>query len=335
VEWIKKFPDQTSEATEPQIFSDACEAADSLLKDVALSNQIANRPFDGRGYVFLNGVQTCPKGVGRYRADGTAVLLKGWNALVFKDNKRIERVIPKEVPADRAQIIFLDSSDRIWISIKDGELFASTKEGFEKIAIPALQNNPVTSITEDLRGALWFGSTPSFDQKAETYHQKNLHMFKEGAWQHFDSRDGLIQNSTLSMARSDKSGLAIGTRSGISFINLDGKVTNYGEEQGLDPRHIASVNIDGRNQVWFSHLFHGDGIGWISKGIINRFTSKQGLFNPKIGNIALDRYGKVWVEASNGKIGVYPLSYLKDNAISFQIPPKTIREIGLGEPRNN
>jgi len=334
--WIKQFPDQTEIERKPLEFANACEAADSLIGDLALSNQIANRSFDGRGYVFMNGKQVCPIGVGLHNTDGTTAILKDWNLLILKDNKRSEVIIPKEIAADRALTIFLDSKNRFWLSTQNGGLFLFDKEEWETIENKELENNAIQSIVEDRDGRIWFGSTPKVDKEKQIYLQASLHSFQDGTWRHYDSKDGIAQNSTLSMMLSDKGKVAIGTRDGISILEKDKdyQVTNYNAVHGLPSKQITSVNLDPKERIWFSHSFFGEGFAWIQKDSIFRFTSAQGLPSNTIVNLALDRNGRVWVQASNGKLVAYPIEYLEEKSKEQKLNTQALRTFPLGDHRN-
>ncbi len=323
-EWISQFPDVSVEE-KPLVFRNGCEAAKSLLKDINFSNQVSTRKIDDKQYVFFKGHQICPKGKGYYRNDNSLVLLDEWTIRLFKDNKRTEIPIEKDYPADQIDSILYDSSNSIWIHSKQESLTRYKDSKWQNLEL--LTNNPVNSTLEDQEQKIWFGTSPEFDKDNKSYRGKSLHAFLEKesvvSWESFDSKNGLIQNSILAMNINTEGKIAIGTRAGISVVNKDKEVLNYGKNINLKRTHITDLIIDKKERIWLSHQYFSKGITWIEDDKI--YILDKDLFNDKISKIAFDRAGRLWMLASNGQVGVYPKNYLYEKARVKAFNKKALR----------
>jgi ligand-binding sensor domain-containing protein len=330
--WIKKHPEVVENDYEPKSFSDACHAASEVLEGLSLSGDVSVEVVDGRGTVFVKGRQVCPTGVGYHRVDGTTLLLNGWNLLHYKEQKRIEIALPKSIPADQASYILLDSSDTAWLGTKGAGLFKGPLDNPDKwtaVEASEFNDNPVSKIIEDERGNIWVGSTPPYDNEQETYHLKNLHLFnKKGAF-HYDSRNNLLHSSTEDLAVRKDGTLVIGSKAGVSLLDTKANVTNYGVKHGLSPKYANSVQLDSKERIWLTHLYYGEGISWIDGDQLFRVTEKEGLFSNKARLIAHDGKKRVWVFSTNGRVGVYPMSFLTERARSHPLKSNLIRSISL------
>ncbi len=331
-DWIKKHPEVVENDSEPKVYSDACHAASEVLQGVSLSGDVSVEIIDGRGTVFVDGQQVCPAGVGYHRVDGTTLLLSGWNLLHYKEQKRIEIALPKTIPADRASYVFLDSGGTAWLGTKGAGLFKGPlddPEQWASVAPAAFADNPVTKILEDDRGNVWIGTVPPYDNENDTYHLKNLHLSNEKGMFHYGSRNHLLHSSTEDLALRKDGSLVIGSKAGFSILNTKADVVNYGKKQGLDPIYAHAIQLDARERIWLSHLYYGKGISWVEGTTLFRVTEKEGLFSDKIKMIAHDRKKRVWLFSTNGRVGVYPQSFLMKQARSRPLKDKLMRPINL------
>ena len=320
VQWIGKFAEIAPDANEPKIFPDACDAAAALLKGVSLSGNIAVDTFDGRTIVFFDGVQRCPKGIGYRRADGAALLKTDWTVSVFRNGQRSSVEIPKEFAADTVTTAILDSRDKIWLGTSMQGVYRYAGEKWEAFgAAEGFENNAVTSMFEDGSGTVWVGSMPTYDKAAASYSGANLHALSPNGWVHLTPKEGLGSWLTLGMTMLKNSDLLLATSNGFSIINGKGEIANYSKKDGLNPNYAFSVSLDGRGRIWIAHQYFGDGVTWFDGQQFFRLNQETKIFNSRISAIAHDRLGRVWLTASNGAVGIYPMQYFDDNAVAVDV----------------
>ncbi len=331
ISWISSVSKTETVGFQPQVFADACDAADAIIPGVSVSDDIAVESLDGRGYVFVRGKQQCPKGVGYRRRDGTVVLLDGWNATVYLAKSRQQLVIPEKIPADAAKIVLLDSKNRLWLGTENRGVFRidAGNRSYAYGQNQGLGNNPVSSMIEDAEGRIWIGTVPPLDKERKIYHNANLHLFSDENWYHFDPRNGLVQISTHALSYTRKKQLLVGTHGGFSIVDGDGNVTNYGPKQGLDPYFIQTIAQDRLDRIWLGHQYFGNGVTWFDGKAFHRTDESHGLFNDRVEVIAHDRARRIWVIATNGRVGVYPFSFFEGNSVDTPLNKNAVRTLNL------
>lgn len=329
--WIASASETEATGFQPQVFADACDAADTIIPGVSVSDDIAVESLDGRGVVFVRGRQQCPKGVGYRRKDGTVVLLNGWNATVYLAKSRQQLVIPEQIPADAAKVVLLDSKNRLWLGTEDRGVFRIDAENrwYAYGAKEGLGNNPVSSMIEDADGRIWLGTVPPLDKERKIYHNANLHLFSDDNWYHFDPRNGLVQISTHALSYTRKKQLLVGTHGGFSIVDPQGNVTNYGPKQGLDPYYVQTISQDRQGRIWLGHQYFGNGLTWFDGKNFHHSDQTNGLFNDRVEVIAHDRAQRIWVIATNGRVGVYPFSFFENNSRRSPLNKKAVRALNL------
>ncbi|MCB0324804.1 MAG: hypothetical protein KDD69_14575 [Bdellovibrionales bacterium] len=312
-QWMLEHPDESLPEVGPQVFANACDAAAALLTDITSSGDVVVEEIDGQKTVFLSGKQTCPAAPGYRSLDGSIVQLKGWNVFIYRDKERTEITLPETIPADKASVVFLDSRNNVWLGTEGQGVFLVRSETditpFQDAK--ELLDNPVTTFAEDAKGRIWIGTVPPYDQANQRFNHHNLHLVTSDGWYHFDPRNGLAHISTQALHVRRDGSLLVGTHAGFSIIDPDGKVVSYGPKEGLNPHFVNSFAVDRKDRIWIAHQYFGDGVSWFDGKNFYRVDEKKGLFNNRIASVAHDRSKRVWVVASNGQVGVYPLSFFK------------------------
>ncbi|HQH27264.1 MAG TPA: two-component regulator propeller domain-containing protein, partial [Oligoflexia bacterium] len=325
-QWMSAYPEQIDTTEKPLTFANMCTAVEQLLKVPAVSGDITAESIDGRTFVFLRGFLVCPAGgAGFRRVDGTIVLIQGRSITKFADQSRTDILVPEYLPTDKAEIALLDSRDRLWIGTNGAGVLLLDGQQWQRIgAEQELDDNPITAIHEDADGNIWIGTSPRFDEAQRQYLYSNLHLFNDQGWFHYNPKQGLIFNNTQTLATKKDGTLVVGSMAGYSLVDKQGQVTNFGEDQGLEPRYVAWVTVDNLDRLWIAHNYFGDGITVVGEKKYHRIDSGRGLFTDRISRIGIDRSNRVWLLASNGTAGVYPQSVLKKIKTSRPILTKRV-----------
>ena len=315
--WMKNFPLTSAAEFKPQSFANACRAAEKLIKGISVSRNIATIRSGELHYVFINGKQVCPKGIGHFTSDGEIVLVRRDAIVVYRKGESTQIKIPENVAPKQITTIYLDSKKRIWLGTKTEGVFQNKenqKEWQQYSAQLGLANNPLTAILEDLSGNIWLASTPPLNPETKSYNLSSLHLNNDKGWFHYNDKHGLLFNGAQSLALNNAGNLLVATRKGVSVIDNKAMITNYGPPQGIIPSFAASTSVDRQGRIWFAHQFYGDGVSWTDGKNVYRMDGKSGLFDKRISTIGFDAEKRVWLVAASGATSVYPLEFLEAKA---------------------
>jgi len=169
---------------------------------------------------------------------------------------------------DEIMTIFEDQRGNIWIgsrrgiNIFNGENFVdfTEKHGL-------LEEEPVFAIIEDQKGNIWFGvygeGIVRYTPAHQTPEKPGENDESGGSFQAFSSKDGLYDDTVISMSLDEDGNLWIGTEKGISRLNVrqydeTGRIEfkNYGKEEGfigIECIHNA-IFRDSKGNMWFGTL---------------------------------------------------------------------------------
>ncbi|MCF8355975.1 MAG: hypothetical protein K9H48_16095 [Melioribacteraceae bacterium] len=165
--------------------------------------------------------------------------------------------------------LFLDSRNIIWIGTAAGlsSLSDDRKSYSHYIADPngdnSIRNNFITDITEDQNANIWISTFGGGISKIDRDNEKILT---------FDESIGLADNRTSSIVLGNDSSIWVGTKSGLSKLDLNSNyITNFYDVQGLasnefsgnaayksDDGKIYFGNINGFNSFFPEQLLKGD-----------------------------------------------------------------------------
>ncbi len=150
----------------------------------------------------------------------------------------------------------------------------------------------VLAIAQTTDGFLWLGTTGGllrFDGSMFERYKPEFGSFPDPNW-------------VSALLATPDGGLWIGSLSGGASFLKSGRVTNYGEPDGMPPGRVRNFAADDNGIIWAATSgglasFNGRGWQWVGK---NGSPSRPS-FNPP-SSVAVDRQG-VWV--SNSKEGVF------------------------------
>lgn len=196
-------------------------------------------------------------------------------------------------------------SDAYYMAIqndKDGNVWAATTRGLYKFAgeelvqkftaSDGLPSDNMTTIFQDSKGNLWFGS------------YGGLSRFENGKFINYSTKNGLAGNYVRSIYEDNEGTLWIGTYDqGMSRFK-DGSFFNYGEFNGLYNSGVFAIREDESNNFWISS---NRGIYRVSRRELNDLA--EGLIN-KINSIGYGKEDGMLSTECNG--GRQPASLVDD-----------------------
>jgi diadenosine tetraphosphatase ApaH/serine/threonine PP2A family protein phosphatase len=150
-------------------------------------------------------------------------------------------------------------------------------------------NDDVRALAVDHENRLWIGY---FAAGIDVWDYGDITTFADDEWQHFDLGTGLPSNRIFELHATEDGRVLAGTQAGLTIFDPDGgPPTVIDELPGSDVRTIAT---DQRGYIW---LGTDEGIAMLYPGgsVIRTFTTGDGLTNPTVDRIAVDRStGTVW-----------------------------------------
>jgi diguanylate cyclase (GGDEF)-like protein len=205
-------------------------------------------------------------------------------------------------------------------STSDGSVWAATNKGIlkfdgEKIAAQytkadGLPNDFITTIFEDSKGRIWFGSFGGLSQ------------YVDGKFINHTTKEGLVGNYVRTIYEDNDGVLWIGTYDqGLSRFK-DGKFTSYGVEDGLYNSGVFAIREDAAGYFWISS---NRGIYRVSRAELNDFADgriskinsvgygrEDGMLNNECNggrqpSSLVDDQGRFWFPTQDGVSIVDPL----------------------------
>lgn len=216
---------------------------------------------------------------------------------------------------------------------RDGTIFAGTQHGginrFEKNHWTPVTKGPsdINALWPDPDGSLWIASDGG-----------GLQRLKDGVLRVWTQRDGIANDSVLSLQRTRDGALWIGTGDGLTSFK-DGRFRNYGIDDGLPGRIVIALHEDREGRLWamtgdggaavydgtrFRHVpissshpvdaavcmyDSSDGDSWfgsrkglhrIHNGHVFIYTAVHGLISGTISSIFEDGAGFLWFSVPTG-----------------------------------
>ena len=141
--------------------------------------------------------------------------------------------------------IFEDSQNMLWVGLKNGRIaqfkdgslrLISTKEIFPK--------RPITGIAEDNQQTIWFSSAGD-----GVYYLKNNHLL------HVAAKDGMNDNYTYCITKSNDGKMWVGTDDGIAVCSLVKDTMNIEHirmREGLPDKIIRCIVPDMNGDLWIA-----------------------------------------------------------------------------------
>lgn len=154
------------------------------------------------------------------------------------------------------------------------------KQGF--IASPT---TATTALYEDQRGILWIGS------------RELLQRWDGTNFSSFTTDNGISHKKINAICGGANDSVWIGTDGGLTRYSR-GRFENLGKTDVRLRSLILSLYEDADNILWIGTKGHGL-LRW-KDGIVNEFTSSQGLYSDAIYSILEDNHANLWLNSSRG-----------------------------------
>lgn len=181
--------------------------------------------------------------------------------------------------------LLTDRLDRLWIATSGGGLLLMRKGHYTLFGpehgLPSAQ---VSTVFEDIRGKIWIGTDGG-----------GLARLNENSMR-FDTPFTDLGSSVRTIAES-KSGLWVGTESGLSLISREGQVRRFTTEQGLSHNSIRALLPARSGVLWVSNDL---GVDVMELGKFTGIDYQANRGDDVVVAMHQDRDGNVWLGSDGG-----------------------------------
>lgn len=116
-------------------------------------------------------------------------------------------------------------------------------------------------------------------------------------FRNYTIRDGLPQNSVMSLMQDSKGYMWFATQVGVA--RFDGKnFANFSIAQGMSGNNVDDILEDGHGRMWFATKDGGVSM-WNGHSFVH-YTKKEGLTSNEVKSLFLDHSGRIWCVTAAG-----------------------------------
>ncbi|MBI2837778.1 MAG: hypothetical protein HYX75_05660 [Acidobacteria bacterium] len=176
-----------------------------------------------------------------------------------------------------------DPDGSLWIGTEGGRLAHYRAGRFEVLSQPG---KPVRAILRDHDGVLWIGTSQG----------GGLLRYVNGTFTALTTKDGLTDNTILSLYEDRDGALWIGTRQGGLVRRVGSQFSALTTRDGLSSDAVAALCEDGKGGLWIGTF--GGGLNHLSGGRIEILGTESSLPDNRVISLLRDRQGNVWAGTS-------------------------------------
>jgi len=183
-----------------------------------------------------------------------------------------------------------DKNGIFWFITSDGIISYNEKENqFDFFSPTGMLNYQATSILEDRKGDLWFG----------TYHGGLIqYITKDREVRYYTTYEGLSNNWVTTLAEDRRGNILIGTWTGGVSIFYGSSFENLSINEGLSSNKIRSIFEDREGNIWFGT--QGGGASYYKGKRFLTYTEDDGLVDEHVSSINQDSEGNLWFGTDKG-----------------------------------
>ena len=232
---------------------------------------------------------------GVYRYDG-----RDWTTYTTEDGLPSNAV--ESLLEDREGHMWFGTGIRVrgasmnWTFADAGGACRYDGEGFTTVAVAdGLAHAWVTSILEDRKGVLWFGTwgggVSRYDGRQDVGER----------FATFSVDDGLAHDNVWTLFEDREGSLWIGTEGGMSWFDgrrdIGEQFVTFNTKNGLVHNTVASILQDREGHMWFGTL---GGVSRYDGQVFQTLLQQDGLASNTVWDLHQDRNGDVWIATEGG-----------------------------------
>ena len=202
----------------------------------------------------------------------------------------------------------------------DGSLLVVTDRGLFKqenkrfVPVPGGQKlgseHPVESIVVESPDRIMFGTQ-----------SEGLYCLCKGRLEHFDTKNGLVNNRIAALFLDREKSLWIGTNLGVSRIRT-GQITRYARNNGLSDDYVRAVLKAADDSVWVGT---SSGLNRIKNDEIQKMGRAEGLASDSIYSLMERKPGELWIGTADAGISVFQSGKIRQITSAQGLPSNQVR----------
>ncbi|MET0815012.1 MAG: two-component regulator propeller domain-containing protein [Pseudoxanthomonas sp.] len=204
----------------------------------------------------------------------------------IRDNKVRTFTVADGLPSNEMISLLEDHAQNLWVGTGDGLVRIRNERVMETVAGPqGIPRYQITGIYEDDRHRLWLATRGG-----------GVVRYAAGEVRSYTKADGLLDDFVFSLIGGPRGTVWAGTRYGLDTIQ-DGRIGSVAKN-ALNDVLILSLYYDAQKILWIGT--NGHGLFRRRNGVLERFTTHQGLADDTINNILEDASGNLWIGSNKG-----------------------------------
>ncbi|HXJ97125.1 MAG TPA: two-component regulator propeller domain-containing protein [Terriglobia bacterium] len=203
------------------------------------------------------------------------------------------------LPQDSVLALAQTPDNYLWLGTEEGLVrFDGVRFSvFDKNNTPEIGSNLIQALLVDHEGSLWIGSGGG-----------GLVQYKDGRFKAYTTRQGLSNDSVLSLYEDAQSVLWIGTDGGGLDYLKAGRFHSYTSKEGLLSGAVFALAGDHQGRLWIGTH---NGLNLMKDGHVTSFTTANGLPSNYVRSLYAGTQDTLWIGTNGGG-----LARLQDGRIS-------------------
>ncbi len=150
---------------------------------------------------------------------------------------------------------------------------------------------------------------------------EGLYCLCSGRLEHFDTKNGLVNNRIATLFLDHEKSLWIGTNLGVTRIRT-GQITRYARHNGLSDDYVRAVlkDIDGSTWVGTSA-----GLNHIKNDEVQQWNREQGLASDSIYSLMQRKPDELWIGTADAGISILQAGKFRNIAHNQGLPSNQVR----------
>lgn len=232
-------------------------------------------------------------------------------AKLNKDHFELANVF--SVPVSSVAALAKDIDGNL-LAVTDRGLFKQNKELFVQVAGGETLGNQhqVESILVESSDRIMFGTQ-----------SEGLFCLCNGRLEHFDTKNGLVNNRIATMFLDREKSLWIGTNLGVTRIRT-GQITRYARHNGLSDDYVRAVLKDSDGSLWVGT---SAGLNRIENNEIRQWNRSLGLSSDSIYSLMQRKPGELWIGTADAGVNILQSGKVRQISRDQGLPSNQVRAL--------
>jgi len=246
-----------------------------------------------------------------------------------------------------------DTDGNIWLATRVG-LAKLVKDHFELVSVFSKPVKSVAALAKDIDGSLLAVTDQGLFKQRESQflpvqggeelgskHQvesilvesanrimfgtqsEGLFCLCEGKLDHFDTKNGLVNNRIAALFLDQEKSLWIGTNLGVTRIRT-GQITRYARHNGLSDDYVRAVLKDNDGSTWVGT---SAGLNHIQNNQIQQWGRAQGLSSDSVYSLMQRKPGELWIGTADTGISILQDGKFRNISRDQGLPSNQVRAL--------